>query len=121
MSRFFAYSLIALAISAALITPLVVAQLRPSPTDGPEDNECPICLEDINANDLALTSPCHHKYHFKCIHEWTNHRTSCPVCRGQVTQLLHNIKTDGNYEEAKVGRPQRPKSALRKFFERLFG
>jgi len=48
-----------------------------------EKSECPICLDDINADDLKTRS-CGHHYHEKC---WTEYEQSkhgvclCCVCR----------------------------------------
>ncbi len=56
-------------------------------------DECPICLEHIRTKEMAekysfLKMPadekildCNHKYHIKCIDQWAEQNSSCPMCR----------------------------------------
>jgi hypothetical protein len=44
------------------------------------DNECSICLENIDINDLKILS-CNHKFHADCINEWIKKKPICPYCR----------------------------------------
>ena len=43
---------------------------------------CPICLEELTDNEM--TTSCGHMFHQKCIDEWENHSTTCPVCRTHI-------------------------------------
>lgn len=45
-------------------------------------NTCPICLEELSDN--KMTTSCGHMFHQKCIDEWENHSTTCPVCRTEI-------------------------------------
>lgn len=45
-----------------------------------EDNECPICLIEIQKNDQITFLACFHKYHTKCIKDWGRKQKTCPIC-----------------------------------------
>lgn len=42
--------------------------------------ECPICLDDIQKENIAKIS-CSHKFCFPCIQQWSRKEETCPVCR----------------------------------------
>jgi hypothetical protein len=44
-------------------------------------NECAICLDEVNMNDIYILS-CNHVYHEQCILKWfeTSKKTQCPLC-----------------------------------------
>ena len=44
------------------------------------DALCSICHEE-NPDALCYTAPCGHTHHTKCIAQWFEKNTSCPVCR----------------------------------------
>ena len=41
--------------------------------------DCPICLETFNREDTTTILLCSHRFHVKCLQEWTDQ--TCPVCR----------------------------------------
>lgn len=45
-------------------------------------NECVICLECIQDNNITLD--CGHKFHNYCVSNWLKQQQSCPVCRAIV-------------------------------------
>lgn len=61
--------------------------------------ECPICFEDLNEN-IAVTA-CFHKFHFKCISEWSetnikkNKISTCPCCK-RYLQVVNVYKPNTN-------------------------
>ncbi|XP_022903566.2 putative leucine-rich repeat-containing protein DDB_G0290503 [Onthophagus taurus] len=44
-----------------------------------EINACPICLDQIEQNEMPLS--CGHLFHNNCIMEWLRNNGSCPICR----------------------------------------
>lgn len=43
--------------------------------------ECPICFQEILAEDL-ITTNCNHIYCYDCFNKWLNkNKTTCPICR----------------------------------------
>jgi len=49
-----------------------------------EDEECPICCSDMEANALQRTLGCGHSYHDNCLMMWLDEQNFCPVCRHPV-------------------------------------
>lgn len=59
------------------------------------ENECIICLEDLNDN-IAILS-CNHKYHYECIQKWMNTKNNfknfCSICDKDVEIInIVNVK-----------------------------
>ncbi|KAH6830105.1 hypothetical protein C2S53_010643 [Perilla frutescens var. hirtella] len=50
-----------------------------------QDTSCTICLEEYSPPDIirCLTS-CYHYFHAKCIDQWFQDNSSCPVCRTSI-------------------------------------
>jgi hypothetical protein len=49
-------------------------------------NECIICLEDFNDEDIVKELPCIHVYHINCINKWLSQNSNkCPVCKKEVS------------------------------------
>lgn len=52
-------------------------------------SECPICLEQLQANSDIVQLPCRHGFHLECIEQWlmrcpARQFPRCPTCRAQV-------------------------------------
>ncbi|KAL0371841.1 UNVERIFIED_CONTAM: putative E3 ubiquitin-protein ligase RHB1A [Sesamum calycinum] len=45
-----------------------------------EDDTCPICLEEYDAENPKLITKCDHHFHLACILEWMERSDTCPVC-----------------------------------------
>ncbi|KAF7810314.1 putative E3 ubiquitin-protein ligase RHB1A isoform X1 [Senna tora] len=45
-----------------------------------EEDTCPICLEEYDAENPKLTTKCIHHFHLACILEWMERKETCPVC-----------------------------------------
>ena len=45
------------------------------------DYDCPMCLDKLSNNSLALMYPCYHGAHLVCALDWATQSASCPVCR----------------------------------------
>jgi len=49
------------------------------------NNNCCICIEDFETNELTKVLPCGHGYHPACIDEWlTDHSDLCPMCKRSI-------------------------------------
>jgi len=44
-------------------------------------NECTICLENFNENEILYELSCKHYYHKDCIDDWLSKKNTCPLCR----------------------------------------
>ncbi|KAL1189869.1 putative RING-H2 finger protein ATL37 [Cardamine amara subsp. amara] len=48
--------------------------------------ECEICLNEFEDEEtLRWMPPCSHTYHAKCIDVWLSSRSTCPVCRANLS------------------------------------
>jgi hypothetical protein len=43
------------------------------------NHTCPICTEDFVQYQLLRVLPCGHQYHMKCIEDWLQRGSSCPI------------------------------------------
>ena len=46
-----------------------------------ESDNCSICLENYNKDNIINVLKCGHKYHKDCIDDWINDNNKCPLCR----------------------------------------
>ncbi|KAK9048912.1 hypothetical protein SSX86_032119 [Deinandra increscens subsp. villosa] len=50
--------------------------------DDDDDNKrCVVCLEDFEAKEVVMMTPCNHMFHEECIVPWVKSNGKCPVCR----------------------------------------
>lgn len=74
--------------------------------DKAEDN-CPICLENININNNSITLECQHRYCNSCIENLFSSKLNnkCPLCRGSidlnkcVIKIKNNNYNNYNFDE----------------------
>ena len=52
--------------------------------ENPNIEKCPICYGDMLQPRLTKTLRCGHKFHRKCIDQWTATNPSCPLCRTSI-------------------------------------
>ena len=57
------------------------------------NNECVICLEDIDNNKVILN--CNHAFHKKCALNWMAVSQNCPICRKDTKYIL-NLEPEKN-------------------------
>ncbi|GMJ00795.1 BCA2 zinc finger ATL 6 [Hibiscus trionum] len=48
------------------------------------DENCTICLEELEVGSEVSRMPCRHRFHAHCIETWLKQRHSCPICRFQM-------------------------------------
>ena len=58
---------------------------------------CPICLGDMD--NKSMTDTCLQKFCFTCLLEWSKVRAVCPLCKGQFTAIIHNVRSDEEYDK----------------------
>ncbi|CAL1394274.1 unnamed protein product [Linum trigynum] len=46
-----------------------------------EGKRCAVCLEDFEAKEQVMLTPCDHMFHEDCIVPWVRSNGNCPVCR----------------------------------------
>ncbi|KAK8502641.1 hypothetical protein V6N12_073133 [Hibiscus sabdariffa] len=45
-----------------------------------EEDCCPTCLEEYDAENPKIITKCEHHFHLACILEWMERSETCPVC-----------------------------------------
>lgn len=59
---------------------------EPSKEDTPiasatdEEDVCPTCLEEYDAENPRILTKCEHHFHLSCILEWMERSDTCPIC-----------------------------------------
>lgn len=58
------------------------SQLSPGFADEEEANQqCTICLLELETGDMLRLLPCQHEFHLHCIDSWMRRHRTCPLCR----------------------------------------
>lgn len=50
----------------------------------------------------ALCNECFHCFCFPCIQQWSEQSNQCPVCRREYSVILHNIRSESDYDQLPV-------------------
>ena len=78
---------------------------KSSPKSSPRD--CPICLEKISKKDASkIMCSNKHLYHDKCIKQWMEYKTECPLCRENLLskkKIIELLETIDMEEAEKFG------------------
>lgn len=57
-----------------------ISHLDGSTTFFTEDDVCPICLEEYDAENPCIITNCKHNFHLSCMLEWFERSSNCAVC-----------------------------------------
>jgi len=76
-------------------------------------SECPICLDQLQANSDIVQLPCWHAFHPECIEAWlvrcatssrlAERRAECPTCRAQIPATKGTQAAEGRAAEVPEG------------------
>ena len=50
-------------------------------------DRCPVCLEPFHINNRIAQTKCKHLFHRKCLRQWLEMKTTCPLCTTQLSQI----------------------------------
>jgi len=45
-----------------------------------QEQSCSICLDKFQTGDVMKVMPCLHKFHSKCLDQWLEIKSTCPLC-----------------------------------------
>jgi len=82
-----------------------VQPLSPSSDSGKSgrsspDPTCAICLG--KHENKSFTNKCFHEFCFTCLLEWSKVKPECPLCKQEFSAILHNIRSNEDYDEHKI-------------------
>lgn len=57
-----------------------------------QEDECIICSEDLNTDNVRLLH-CFHRYHDKCLSQWLTYKLTlnCPICDRAINKKIETI------------------------------
>lgn len=102
-------------LPAVMASPADAAALEAAAAEGREVSlctrrkhvACPVCRDDFELGQPAVTLPCAHTYHLDtCLRPWLERRSTCPLCRYQ-------LPADTDEEEARRADAARAQEQLR--------
>ncbi|KAF8648856.1 hypothetical protein HU200_064557 [Digitaria exilis] len=62
--------------------------------------DCPVCLQDFNADETLRAMPCAHAFHYHCISQWLRRNASCPLCRHQLLLVMPDDHDDKDQHQS---------------------
>lgn len=51
------------------------------------NEQCPICLDVPQKNEVACVNGCSHTFCFHCIEKWSDRENTCPLCKARFTKI----------------------------------
>lgn len=83
--------------------PIEKASLSPGKHRSPSPECCSICLGQFR--DKSFTDSCFHTFCFSCLQEWAKVKPVCPLCKTSFNSIIHNIKSNEDYERIYLPTP----------------
>ncbi|CAH2050744.1 unnamed protein product, partial [Iphiclides podalirius] len=65
---------------------------------------CAICLG--TCRNKSFTDSCLHQFCFKCLLTWSKVKAECPLCKQNFRSIIHNVRSNHQYEEYMVEQRQ---------------
>lgn len=88
------------ASSASVKSSCDMSRMETLPVYIQQDDNCAICFDNFEDNQIIRQLPCSHRFHADCVDHWLlNSSSQCPMCRMNLT------KEDGN-EQGSTQTPQ---------------
>ncbi|KAL0901284.1 hypothetical protein ABMA27_006576 [Loxostege sticticalis] len=78
---------------------------------------CAICLG--TCRNKSFTDSCLHQFCFKCLLTWSRVKAECPLCKQNFRSIIHNVRSNHQYEEYMVEQRQTEETLERFDFESL--
>ena len=86
----------------------------------PADEICSICLEKLSTQPVVFTTDCGHTFHYNCLNDSCDHRTTCPYCRRDIYNECMSVYAFKEHVLGRVGSPNTPyftDDVIQKFYE----
>ncbi|CAB3241048.1 unnamed protein product [Arctia plantaginis] len=89
---------------------------RESGAGSPPPN-CAICLG--TCRNKSFTDSCLHQFCFSCLLTWSKVKAECPLCKQAFRSIIHNVRSNHQYEEYLVVQRQTEESSSRIDIDRV--
>ncbi|XP_035441592.1 E3 ubiquitin-protein ligase Topors isoform X1 [Spodoptera frugiperda] len=70
---------------------------RPDSRSGSPPPNCAICLG--TCKNKSFTDSCLHQFCFTCLLTWSKVKAECPLCKQAFRSIIHNVRSNHQYEE----------------------
>jgi Ring finger domain len=80
--------------------PGCIEQLERVGIDEVRGQDCCICMEDFDKDDVVVRTACSHCFHKQCCREWLRQARTCPVCRADIPSTLPNAPDGGTNNDS---------------------
>ncbi|KAJ8736137.1 hypothetical protein PYW08_006793 [Mythimna loreyi] len=81
---------------------------RPDSRTGSPPPNCAICLG--TCKNKSFTDSCLHQFCFTCLLTWSKVKAECPLCKQAFRSIIHNVRSNHQYEEYLVVQRQSEES-----------
>ncbi|KZM27328.1 RING-type E3 ubiquitin transferase [Ascochyta rabiei] len=73
------------------------------------EDTCVICLSSVT--EKAITVPCNHfSFDFVCLVSWLQERSTCPLCKTEVTAVQYDWRSPDDFKSYSIRRTHTPKA-----------
>uniref|UniRef100_A0A2A4K488 E3 ubiquitin-protein ligase Topors n=1 Tax=Heliothis virescens TaxID=7102 RepID=A0A2A4K488_HELVI len=90
---------------------------RPDSRSGSPPPNCAICLG--TCKNKSFTDSCLHQFCFSCLLTWSKVKAECPLCKQAFRSIIHNVRSNHQYEEYLVVQRQTEESSSRIDIDRV--
>ncbi|CAH0695411.1 unnamed protein product [Spodoptera exigua] len=90
---------------------------RPDSRSGSPPPNCAICLG--TCKNKSFTDSCLHQFCFTCLLTWSKVKAECPLCKQAFRSIIHNVRSNHQYEEYLVVQRQTEESSSRIDIDRV--
>ncbi|XP_044745717.1 E3 ubiquitin-protein ligase Topors-like [Coccinella septempunctata] len=80
------------------------SKLLNTSTSGSPPPNCAICLG--SCSNKCFSDTCMHQFCFNCLLQWSKIKAECPLCKQPFKSIIHNVKSNEEYEEHIVEQPR---------------
>ncbi|KAF9701882.1 hypothetical protein EKO04_000879 [Ascochyta lentis] len=72
------------------------------------EDTCVICLSPVT--ERAITVPCnHYSFDFVCLVSWLQERSTCPLCKTEITAVQYDWRSPDNFKSYSIRRTHTPR------------
>ncbi|CAH0592680.1 unnamed protein product [Chrysodeixis includens] len=89
----------------------------PDRTTGSPPPNCAICLG--TCKNKSFTDSCLHQFCFTCLLTWSKVKAECPLCKQAFRSIIHNVRSNHQYEEYLVVQRQAEETTSRIDIDRV--